>query len=199
MAERAMDSETQPADDRARPAAERFQSAMVHFRDMPGLDGRGERADVLEARPVYCPTPKRVSVSKVVMDWTQLEGTFVVTLDELELARAFRFSLSPYGIPRSSVPWLHFKSGRKSHVRAYSMPQELRLAIDRALQLVIPTVGGVPWAPLNGDQPVYRSVTEADMNPDDVAVAKGRFTTQDILATVEIPQEDPLSDKEEQI
>jgi hypothetical protein len=79
------------------------------------------------------------------------------------------------------------------------MPQELRLAIDRALQLVIPTVGGVPWAPLNGDQPVYRSVTEADMNPDDVAVAKGRFTTQDILATVEIPQEDPLSDKEEQI
>ena len=33
----------------------------------------------------------------------------------------------------------------------------------------------------------------------DVAVAKGRFTTQDILATVEIPQEDPLSDKEEQI
>jgi hypothetical protein len=69
-----MDSETQPADDRARPAAERFQSAMVHFRDMPGLDGRGERADVLEARPIYCPTSKRVSVSKVVMDWTQLEG-----------------------------------------------------------------------------------------------------------------------------
>lgn len=199
MADKAIGSEMRSADNQGRRAVEEVQSVMVHFRDVPALDGRGERADVLEACAVDCPTPKRISVSKVVMDWAQLEGTFVVTLDELELAKPFRFSLSPYGIPRSSVPWLYFKSGRRSGVRAYSMHPGLRLLIDQALQLVIPPVGGVPWESIKRNPPVYRSVSEADMDPNDVAVAKRRFATQGILATLEVPQEDCLFDEEEQV
>jgi hypothetical protein len=187
-------SEAHASDEEVKRITEDDAMAIVHFRDMPDLDEQGRRTDILEERPIECFFPRRISVSNVVMDWTELEGTFVVTLDDQELAKPFRFSMSPYGIPRSSIPWLYFKSGRRSGVRAYGMFPALRVAIDRALQLVIPAIPGV-----SRDEPECRSVKEADMNPDEVAIAKMRFATPGILATFEIPKEDWLSHREEHV
>lgn len=185
--------------DRNTGQAQGDDSCMLFQRDCLPEPEDYETSAYMYAKTIECPIPRTVGVSEVVIDWEWLSGSFKVTLDNRQLPEPLLFGINRFGMAFSTIPRLQYQGGRATSFRIYRMSHLLRKAVDRALQMVIPSIPGVPREPIDGDNPRRLAWDEGSFDPQELARAKAMIAEGGILATVVITDEERRMEEEESL
>lgn len=96
----------------------------------------------LSENVVSYPTPAAVTLSDIQMNWRDLSGSFLLSLDAMELPDRFVFSLDGTGWLKFFMPMFTSPLGAPASYAAIKFTEETRVAMEEGLRILMPKLAG---------------------------------------------------------
>lgn len=117
----------------------------------PSID---ELEDWLKLNVTKYPEPKRVLLFNFLINWERFTGEFKLKLDDEEVKYSISFSTDQSGRVVFAMPMFHSPMGVPASYQAVEFTARTRIAINRALELLMPRL-----LPLGKDQGTGLEIT----------------------------------------
>lgn len=84
------------------------------------------------------PTPKAITMSDFSVNWAEMSGSFVLTLDDHRIKERFRFSLAQNGWVQYHLPMFTSPLGAPASYGAADLTDETARSLTKALMSIFP-------------------------------------------------------------
>lgn len=95
-----------------------------------------ELQEWLKSNVICYPEPKEVNLSEFEVDWVELKGAFLLTLDSVKIQPKIRFSLDSNGLMKYWVPMHHSPVGVPASYPSFELTGATQDAINQVLERV---------------------------------------------------------------
>ena len=92
----------------------------------------------LEENVISYPTPKTVTLSEFSVNWTEMSGSFVLTLDDNRIEGRFRLSLAQNGWVQYRLPMFTSPLGAPATYGAVELTDDTAKSVTMALRSIFP-------------------------------------------------------------
>lgn len=96
----------------------------------------------LDENVVSYPTPASVTLSDIQMNWTDLSGSLIFSLDGKKVPDRFVFSLDGTGWLKFFMPMFTSPLGAPASYAAVEFTEETRVVMEEGLRILIPKLAG---------------------------------------------------------
>ncbi len=90
----------------------------------------------LKSNVVCYSEPREISLSEFEVDWVELKGKFLLTLDSVKIEPKIRFSLDSNGLMKYWVPMYHSPVGVPASYPSLELTGATQDAINQALERI---------------------------------------------------------------
>ncbi|ABM39949.1 hypothetical protein [Polaromonas naphthalenivorans] len=105
----------------------------------------------LDENVVSYPTPAAITLSDIQMNWTDLSGSFILSLDGKEVPDRFVFSLDGTEWLKFFMPMFTSPLGAPASYAAVEFTEETRVAMEDGLRILMPKLAGFGQDRVTGD------------------------------------------------
>lgn len=105
----------------------------------------------LDENVVSYPTPAAVTLTGIQMNWTDLSGSFTLSLDNKVVPDRFCFSLDGTGWLKFFLPMFTSPLGVPASYAAVELTEETRVAMQEGLRILMPKLAGFGLHPVTGE------------------------------------------------